>query len=346
MKLKVIKKTACLFVAMLVIVFSSCSENITTDNAEKQNAIVFAMDTVMDLTIYGKKELLTNAETIIIEIEDRLSVTKETSEIYALNHNTSNRLCDKTISLLNRALELCALTDGALDITIYPILQVWGFTTDNYRVPDENEISELLKVVDYKKIEISLDNIVTLANEAAIDFGSIAKGYTGDTLISMLKENGVTSALLNLGGNVQALGAKPDGTNWKIALKNPTGNGYVGSLQIADCAVITSGGYERYFEKDGKSYCHIIDPFTGYPVENGILSVTIIGQNGAMSDALSTALFVMGKDKAIEFWKTQNNFDAIIITDDEKMYITEGLENSFSPSSSYAKTNIEVLRND
>ena len=171
----------------------------------------------------------------------------------------------------------------------------------------------------------------------------IAKGYTGDQLIRLFRENGVTSALINLGGNVQTVGTKPDGTPWRIGVQSPFGEGYLGTIEAKDEAVITSGGYERYFEKDGQIFWHIIDPATGLPAKNGLLSVTVAGESGALCDGLSTALFVMGLEKAAAFWQSSGGFDAVFVTDDGSVYITEGLAERFALSHDYAQARLTVI---
>jgi thiamine biosynthesis lipoprotein len=163
-----------------------------------------------------------------------------------------------------------------------------------------------------------------------IDLGSVAKGYTGDRVIELLRENGVTSALLNLGGNVQALGTKPDGSPWRVAVQDPSGDGCLGVLEIDDQAVITSGGYERYFVEDGVTYWHIIDPADGAPARSGLISVTIVGDSGLLCDGLSTSLFVMGLEDAAQFWRENGGFEAVFVTESGQILITEGLQERFS----------------
>ena len=152
-----------------------------------------------------------------------------------------------------------------------------------------------------------------------------------------MQKNGVDSALINLGGNVQAVGTKPDGSKWKVGIQDPENSGeIVCTLSVSDCAVVTSGNYERYFVgADGKKYWHIIDPKTGYPADNGVISASVIGKSGVMCDALSTALFVMGTEKAIAFCKAHREIDAVIITSGKKMYVTEGLEDMSAVSDKY-----------
>ena len=177
-----------------------------------------------------------------------------------------------------------------------------------------------------------------------LDLGAVAKGYTGDRVMERFRAAGVTSAIISLGGNVQALGTKPDGSLWQVAVQDPEGSGYAAVLSVADKAVITSGGYERYFEEDGKIYWHIIDPATGRPAENGLESVTIAADSGVLADGLSTALFVMGANKAAEYWRTNGGFDFILIDDGGTVTITEGLEDCFSLYGDWEDHELQVIR--
>lgn len=341
------KRIFCLLVSIcLIFLLNACdnAENNRT-SSDDYSATVFAMDTEMELTVYGNEAVLEKAENLISELEQKFSTTSKESEIYHLNHNGSGSVSADTYALLQAALTLCKRTNGALDISVYPIVQTWGFTTGEYRVPSESELKELLPLVDYKAIHLDENKTVTLAPDMQIDLGSVAKGYTGNRLAELLSENEVTSAVLNLGGNVHALGTKPDGSAWRIGVANPAGDGYAGAVDVVDKAVITSGGYERFFEQDGIRYHHIIDPATGYPADNNLLSVTVIGDDGLVCDALSTALFVMGADKAAEFWRESNDFEAIFITTDG-ICITEGIEDTFSPLGNYQATKVTVLRRD
>lgn len=308
--------------------------------------ILFAMDTVMKLTVYGDESLLTAAEARITELENKLSVTDENSEIYAVNHNGSGSLSEDTADLLGKALELCHRTRGALDLSIYPVVRAWGFTTGEYRVPGDDELSKLLIHVDYTKIAFDEKaGQVSLEPDMEIDLGSVAKGYTGDQLVSLFRQAGVTSALVNLGGNIQALGGKPDGSPWRIAVQNPLGDGYIGVLDVVDQAVITSGGYERYFEEDGQTYWHIIDPATGAPARSGLISVTVVGDSGLLCDGLSTALFVKGYEDAVDFWREAGGFEMVLVLEDGQIALTEGLEGQFSPADPSAEE-VLVIRHD
>lgn len=293
----------------------------------------FAMDTVMTLRLYegGDEALLEHLEARVRDLEARWSVTAEGSEISALNRDGEAELSPETELLLDAALGLCGRTAGALDLSIYPVLRAWGFTTGEYSVPGDEAIAALLPLVDYTQVGLD-GTAASLPPGMEIDLGSVAKGYTGDVLAADLRDGGVTSALLDLGGNIQAVGAKPDGSPWRIGIRNPAGEGNIGVVEVTDQAVITSGGYERYFEQDGVRYWHILDPETGKPARSGLVSVTIVGDSGVLCDGLSTALFVMGLDQALDHWRQYQDFEAVFVSEDGSVTITPGLEGRFTLS--------------
>ncbi len=304
----------------------------------------FAMDTVMSVKLYagGDEALLDAAEDRVRELEALWSVTDENSEIYALNRDGAvSGLSPETADLLDTALGLCQRTGGALDISTYPLLRCWGFTTGEYSVPDEETIAALLPLADYTQVRQE-GTYASLAEGMELDLGSVAKGCTGWWLAHLLRENGVTSALLDLGGNIQTVGAKPDGSPWRVAVRDPAGDGALGVVEVVDKAVITSGGYERYFEEDGVRYWHILDPETGRPAHSGLVSVTVVGDTsaawgdaGAVCDGLSTALFVMGREEAVGFWRGHREewgFELILVEEDGSVTVTAGLEEHFTLS--------------
>lgn len=293
----------------------------------------FAMDTVMTLRLYqgGDGSLLDRAEARVRELEGLWSVTDGASEISTLNHDGSAELSPETAELLGAALDMCRRTDGALDISTYPVLRAWGFTTGEYSVPGGEAIAALLPLVDYGRVALEA-GAAALPPGMEIDLGSVAKGYTGDALAALLKQGGAASALLDLGGNIQAVGSKPDGSPWRVAVRDPAGDGSVGVVEVVDQAVVTSGGYERYFEEDGVRYWHIIDPATGWPARSGLASVTVVGESGLLCDGLSTALFVMGREGALEHWRQHRDFEAVLVSEDGSVTITAGLEGRFTPA--------------
>lgn len=291
-----------------------------------------AMDTYMKITAYGcGSETMTEARRELQRLDAALSVTDEGSEIFALNRDGEADLSPEASDLLAEAVKLCRETNGALDISIYPVTRAWGFTADEYRVPPQSEIDELLRLVGYENININ-GNRAELPDGVMIDLGSVAKGYAADRLAEILKADGVKSAILDLGGNIQLIGGNPDGSGWRVGVKDPVGDGSIGVLTLKDKAVVTSGGYERYFEQDGEIYWHIIDPSTGRPADSGLISVTVVGDSGTRCDGLSTALFVMGLDKSADFWRKNGGFEAIFVTKEGEIWVTEGLGDCFEPS--------------
>ena len=343
-KLKSIMITIAVIGIIFFMIFVLKENNTLLEN-KKASQSIFAMDTYMELLAYGdnSEDAVRVAVEEIQHLDFLLSTGSEASEVTILNKNKSGQVSADYSYLLQRSMELCESTDGAFDITVYPVMKAWGFVGKNYNVPSDGEISNLLKYVDATKIKYDdKTNSVELPEEVEIDFGGIAKGYASERVSQIMKEQGIESALLNLGGNVQTIGSKTDGSLWKVAIKSPyKTDEYIGVISVADKAVITSGGYERYFEENGNSYHHIIDPKTGKPAQNGLISVTIVSDDGTLADGLSTSLYVMGKDKSIDYWKAHSNeFDAVLCDDKGMLYVTEGLEGYFSSESKY-----EVVRN-
>lgn len=320
---------------------SGSSENILrtekeTLAVEQSQKEIFAMDTYMTVTAFGEKAEEA-AEAAIEEIErldQLLSAGDEDSEIGILNQKGIGQMSEDSMELLKRAKELCQSTEGAFDISIYPVMEAWGFPSGDYRIPEEQELKDLLAKVDGTKIVLE-ENSGSVSFELPgmkIDLGGIAKGYTSSRIMEIWKEYGITSGMVNLGGNVQVLGSKTDGSDWKVGIQCPTEeSSYIGVLAVQDKAVITSGGYERYFEQDGKIYHHIVNPDTGYPAEGDITSVTIVSEDGTLADGLSTALFVMGKEKALTYWREHSQeFDVILWDSEEQIYVTEGIAEDFT----------------
>ena len=391
---------------------------------------VFAMDTYMNLLAYGDRaeEAVLAAAQEIHRIDDMLSTGNPESEISKLNAAGTGHVSEDTLYLIKESKTLYEETNGLFDIAIYPVMKLWGFPSQEYRVPTEEEIKTGLTLTDASKIAIggaaaaapasaSADEGKTAAKteeaskakakaegaeaaeakngeaekekaktedtaakpekatvpeagdgggvtdqpataeepaaadqpaavaqetEAAdksaqtlvlfgasgmeIDLGGIAKGFTSSRVMEVFREYGIEHGLVSLGGNVQALGTKENGKPWRVAIQNPESElDYLGILDIEDKCVITSGGYERFFEKDGVRYHHIIDPRTGYPADSGIISATIISKDGTLADGLSTSLFIMGKDQAEKYWrKNADRFDYILEDEAGKLYVTEG----------------------
>ena len=289
----------------------------------------FAMDTVMQLTAYGAhaERALSVCEGEIARLDAKLSAQSENSEIAKLN---AGGVCEdsETLLLLGKALEIARRTQGAYDPTVYPLMTLWGFGTEHAQVPQKTQIDEALTHVGYEKLS-DVASPYRLPEAMAIDLGGTGKGFAAETARRCLQEQGVTSAVLSLGGNVTLLGSKPDGSDWTVGLQDPESDGCFGYLSARDVSVVTSGGYQRYFEENGRRYWHILDAKTGFPAETGLASVTVVSADDTLADGLSTALFVMGPEEAARFWRESGDFEAVFLLDSGEIYITEGLREQF-----------------
>ncbi len=305
---------------------------------EKYTRDIFAMDTLMSLTAYGDnaQDALDKAAERINALEQSLSVTIPESDISRLNSSAGATVSvgEDALTIIQKSLEISEKSGGALDITIYPVLKAWGFTTGEYSAPASEELASLLELVDYTKIHIN-GSTVTLPEGYSVDLGALAKGYASGCAEDILRSSGVDCAILNLGGNVCAIGSRPDGEPWKVAVASPfEDEEYLGILTVEDKFIVTSGKYERFFiGEDGRKYHHIIDPETGYPSENGLAAVTVIGESGIECDALSTALLVLGEEKAQEYWRKNGGFEMILVTEDKRTIVTSGIAENFTNSS-------------
>lgn len=344
----------------VVLGMTLCGCSLGTASEEPKTRQVIAMTTIMNLRVYGKKSdrALNDGEKEIHRIDARLSVGNSDSEVSKLNAAGGGVVSGDVATLMQKALDIYRSTDGAFDISIYPIMKLWGFTevydesdpktsTKVKHIPSSSAIAQTLTKVDASKIRYDAKTkTLDLPADMQIDFGGIAKGYTSQRLIDIMKKDGVTAAMVELGGNVQVYGQKPDGSPWRVGIANPKNREkMVGTLNLTkSCAVITSGSYERYItDSTGRKYHHIIDPKTGYPAESGLASVTIVCKDGTTADALSTALFVMGKDKAIAYWRAHHQmFDAILVDQNQRVYVTAGAIKAFQKNAGFSVREIKV----
>ncbi len=337
------RRISIILAAVCMAAFCSCAF-VGTNEETAQKTEFFAMDTYMSVTAYGEsaQKAIELAKDEVQRLDKLWSVTDENSEIFAVNSGGEVSVSGETAQLISFMLEMAKRTGGTLEPTLYPVVKAWGFTGGENRVPSGDEIQELLKNVGYEKVSVS-GNTVTIPSGVMLDTGAVGKGYASDKAAEVLKENGVDSALIDLGGNIVLIGSKPDGKDWKIGVRDPEGDGVVGVISASDCAIVTSGAYERNFTVDGVVYGHIIDPKSGAPVDNDILSVTVIASEGRLCDALSTALFVMGKDGAITHWRTHKDFEMIMLCKDGQAYVTEGIADRFEADEKHSEMKINVI---
>lgn len=317
-----------LILPLLCAVLSSCAGRST---AERRTIIAMDAAATVEINSDNADEAFKNVEQELYRLDSLMSRGRETSDVYKLNESGFGEVSPDTAAAIDAALGVSRETNGAFDITIAPLIDAWGFFNQDYHVPSDAELQSVLPEIGYANVELS-ENSVTLKNGARIDLGGIAKGYACESAARILRNGGVSSALISFGGSsIKALGVRPDGKPWKIGITNPlTPTEYFLTLEISDECVSTSGSYERFFEENGKKYHHILDPSTGRPAENGLVSVSVICPDGARADALSTALFVMGLDKAAEFQKKDGGFEAVFITADKTVYITRELKDKLS----------------
>ncbi|MFA5562503.1 MAG: FAD:protein FMN transferase [Eubacteriales bacterium] len=344
--MKPVKMTGLLLLLCLLLTQAGCAAR---PQMQTSVLVVFAMDTSMTLTIYEKdaEGLLSDCEQLIIQMNRLLNAHAQRSETYALSQSNGEPvvLSAAFAEVLAQALYASELTGGAFDLTIYPLVSLWGFPSDEYRVPTAAELAAALPLVDYTQLQFNeAECTAVLPPGMRVDLGGIAKGYTGDLLYDTLQAAGV-AALLDLGGGIVLVGQKPDKTPWRIAVRDPLNTSkHVGVLSLEEGFVQTSGAYERYFEgEDGVVYHHILDPKTGYPSEGDLASVTVIGRQGALCDALSTAFFVLGLEESVRLWRTLEGFELVLVTKNGDVYITEGIRDRFTPTDNYTDTNVSVL---
>jgi len=295
----------------------------------------FLMDTIVDVTIVGKRHNVEIAFDEIRRIEDLLSPYKRDSEISQINRNSGIsgvRVSHETLDVVEQSVRFARMSDSAFDITIGPIMSLWGFRDGKYRIPSDKEISEKLRLVGYANILIdhARSSIRLALRDMEIDTGAIAVGYAVDSAIQKLKEARIRNALINAGGEIYAMGSPPGRKAWRIGIKHPRrGNDLLGIIELKDKAVSTSGDYEKFFEIKGRRYCHIIDPRTGKPVQK-IMSVTIVADSTTEADALSTALFPMGVEKGIRLIESINGAGCVIVAgsseNDMKLIISDRLK--------------------
>ena len=330
-----------LLLLILVITVTACDNN---DNKQKpqdksdipeEKRSSFLMDTIVDIKVYGEKaeEIVEKSFARMREIEDEMSRSKESSYISKINKNAGKKAVkvdEDTFRVIEKALKYAELTNGKFDPTIGPVVSLWGIGTKDARVPSDQEINDTKNLVNYKMVELNKDQrkVKLLKKNMKLDLGAIAKGYAADEVRKIMDENNAVSAFVNLGGNVLVYGDKTDGSLWNVGIQDPreSRGSVAGSIEVADKTIVTSGNYERYFKEDGKIYHHILNPDTGRPSRNNLLSVSIITKDSFDADVISTSAFILGLDKGMELINNMDNVEAIFITDNLDVKTTPGLK--------------------
>lgn len=302
----------------------------------------FLMTTQIEGKAYGVRGRLALNEVFarMEDIDRRMGTADAASEIAQINANAGVQpvqVSVDTFLVIQKALDYSRISQGKFDITIAPVINLWGIGTENAKVPAQADLQACLALVGYQRVQLDPANrTVYLPDKGmGIDLGGIAKGYAADEADKIMVKHGVGHAIMNLGdSSIYLQGSRPDGQAWRIGIQDPANleAGYMGIVQASDEALSTSGGYERYFVENGKTYHHIIDPATGYPSESDVIGVTILSKSGIDGDALSTSVFILGRAKGMEMIE-QQGIECIVITADHAVWLTPGLQGRFEMTS-------------
>lgn len=329
-----LKKTYVAFILMFVIaiLFTACKSDSQKEPITKTN---FSLDTINKITAYGPNasEVVDEAFDRIDEIEQKMTSHGKESEIININKAAGTAFVNvspDTFYVIEKGLEYSRKSQGRFDITIGPLVNLWGIGTENEKIPSQSEIKEALELVNYNKVSLDKNgkNIMLESANMALDLGAIAKGYAADEAVRLLREKGIKNAVIDLGGNIFAMGNKPNGKPWRVGIQDPfssRGSSFA-TVEVSDKTLVTSGPYERFFEKDGEKYHHILDPDSGYPVQNELVSSTIVSSNSIDADGISTAAFALGLEKGMEFVENIQDIEAIFVTKDYKVYTSSGIK--------------------
>lgn len=320
---------------VLVLPLGACSSE-----GKSETKRVSTLGGLVDITAYGKNAAaaIREAEAAMTSVDAMVNSFDENSRIYAVNHSAGKAVVvtAQVASMIETARTVSKQTEGALDLTIYPIMDAWGFLSGTYTVPDEDTIAELLTHTGMSRVSLAVDQesgdyMLQLPADTQITLDCVARGAATNAAISAMRGKGVKSAVISMGGNVQTLGLKPDGSKWNIAIMDPNDrNAYIGYLTVGETAVVTSSPADLSFTQRGALYHHIINPATGMPASTAVRSLTVVCSDAQMADCLSTALFVLGERKALQYWRDYGGFEMVIITQDGRITCTNGLYGQFT----------------
>lgn len=319
------KKWLCIIIVLILL--AGCSNEKGVVESQEISDSEFILGTIINIRIFdnGSEELIDLSFDRIRDIEAKMSRTLESSDIGRINLMNEARISDETFEVIKKGIMYGEMSQGKFNIALGPITDLWMIGTENARIPEQEEIELALQYVDYKKIKLLENNVVSVEPNMKLDLGGIAKGYAADEVERILVEHGVKSAIINLGGNIKVIGEKPDNTPFNIGIQNPveSRNNYLAILKVSDKTVVTSGDYERFFVEDGNKYHHIFDSGTGYPHVTDVASVTVISDSSIDADALSTILYLMDVKEGIELINRLDGVHCIYVTSDSKVYASD-----------------------
>ena len=329
------KLLAALLCAVMLVPLAGCGES----RMVQRQAV--AMNTAMTLTAYGKNAEagLRAAEGVMQSMQAMLDPDLPTSTTYAINHADGGNvvISAQVAKMLTTADTVYRQSGGALDLTIYPLVKRWGFEDGKYYLPTEDEIfTDRARLCFDKMVLTSFPSTggyaVSFPADAELTFAAVARGCASENAIDAMRQAGVESGIIALGGNIQTLGTQPNGNPWPVGIQDPNNlTTYLGVVTVGETAVVTSAAYQcRYTANNGRTYHHILSPVTGYSANSSLLSVTVLCEDGTMADALSTALYVMGESKALSSWRTYGGFEMILVTNDDRIVCTKGLIDNFT----------------
>lgn len=340
-----IVKNIAVLISILTLVLYGCAEQGEQDATELPiSETYFIFDTVVSVRVYDNsvtKQHFSEVENILHAIDAKMNRLKAGSELERVNRSAgvkSEVVSADTMHVVKAALDFAMRSGGKFEPTIGPLVDLWGIGQEGVQVPKQADIDQMLPLIDYKQVIVDEEASTIYLEQAgmSLDLGAIAKGYAADQIAAYLKEEQLQGAIIDLGGNIFAMGSKPSGDHWVIGIQDPDEQrgDYVGLLSIGEKTVVTSGIYERYFVEDGQHYHHIFDSSSGYPVENNLLSVTIITDSSLAADALSTTVFALGMEDGMAFVEQEEGTEAIFITKDKHIYVTSGLGEEFTMTNS------------
>ena len=325
-----------LLLIFCIFLIAGCSKKSPKEPISKSELL---MGTVVTVTIYDSSDesILDKVFLKVKELESKLSINENGTIVDKINENAGIspvKVDEETFAVIEKGLEFSNISNGLFDITIGPLVKLWSIGLPEEKLPSESEISSVLPLIDRNKLILDKENLTVYLEDKGmqIDLGGIAKGFTADIISQLLSENNVNSAIIDLGGNIFAKGLKVDGSKWRIGIQNPNSDrgATIGAINIENQSIVTSGTYERYLEQDGVKYHHILNPSTGYPYENNISGITIVSDHSIDGDGLSTSVFAMGIEEGLKFINNYEGVDAIFVTNDNKLYLSNGIKDNFT----------------